>query len=343
MTANLIHLSRTLRRSPASAGAAILTLSLTLGAAASILAIADAVLLTPPPFLNPGALVALGEAPLDEPAAQPRAVRFATFDAWRERAGSLAAIEAMDGTNLTVTGLGPAERVSATDVTAGFLPLLGVAPVRGRAFTEDDLGQPVAMISAEFWRSRLGTAQDVVGRALVLGGRPHTIVGVLPEGFVFALNPSDIWRPLPLTRAGASAGNHVVRPVARLARGVSPSDLSTALDDISREAAVPASAVATPLSAAIAGDAPRAIAILAGAAVLAMLIAFANLAGLLIVRSLDRRRELAVRSALGADRSAVVWQLLRESSALVLLGIAGGVLLASWWTPAVAALVLEQF
>jgi putative ABC transport system permease protein len=343
MTANLILLSRTLKRSPASAGAAILTLSLTLGAAASILAIVDAVLLTPPPFVNPDALLTLGEAPLGEPAAQPRAVRFATFEAWRERAASLATIEAMDGTNLTLTGLGPAERISATDVTAGFLPLMGVAPIRGRRFTEDDLGQPVAMISAEFWRNRLGASQDVIGRALVLGGRPHTIIGVLPEGFFFALNPSDVWRPLPVTQAGASASGYVVRPVARLAGGVSPSNLSAALDDVSRKGAVPAYAVATPLSAAIAGDAPRAIAILAGAAALAMLIAFANLAGLLIVRSLDRRRELAVRSALGANRSAIARQLLLESAALVTLGIAGGILLASWWTPALAALTLEQF
>lgn len=343
MVSNLIPLSRTLRRSPASAGAAILTLSLTLGATASILAIVDAVLLTPPPFANPDALVTLGEAPIAEPAAMPRAVRFATFDKWRERSGSLATIEAMDGTNLTLTGLGPAERISATDVTAGFLPLLGVAPTRGRAFTEDDLGQPVAMVSAEFWRARLGATPDVIGRSLVLGGRPHTIIGVLPESFFFALNPSDVWRPLPLTRARASESGYVVRPLARLASGVSPSNLSATLDDISRTAAVPANAVATPLSSAIAGDAPPAIALLGGAAALAMLIAFANLAGLLIVRSLDRRRELAVRSALGAGRFEITRHLLLESAALVAIGIAGGILLAAWWTPAVAALALEQF
>jgi predicted permease len=343
MTATLIHLARTLRRSPASAGAAILTLSLTLGAAATILAIVDTVLLTPPPFVNPDALVTLGETPVAEPAAQPRAVRFATFDAWRERAGSLAAIEAMDGTNLTLTGLGPAERISATDVTAGFLPLLGVAPVRGRAFTEDDLGQPVAMITTVFWRNKLGATPDVVGQSLVLGGRPHTIIGVLPEDFFFALNPSDVWRPLPVPRARASAGGYLVRPVARLADGVSPSNLAGALDDISRKAAVPAYALATPLSAAITGDASRAIAILAGAAAVALLIAFANLAGLLIVRSLDRRRELAVRSALGAGRGEIARQLLLESAGLVAFGIAGGILLAAWWTPPLAALALEQF
>src|SRR5881628_1847642 len=101
MLVDLLHLSRSLRRSPASAVAAVLTLSLTLGAGASIFAVVDAVLLTPPPFANPDALVVLGETPIDHPAAPPRTVSYATFEAWRERAGSLAAIEASDGTNLT--------------------------------------------------------------------------------------------------------------------------------------------------------------------------------------------------------------------------------------------------
>src|SRR5687767_7812625 len=103
MLIDLLHLSRNLRRSPASAVAAVLTLSLTLGAAASIFAIVDAVLLTAPPFTNPHALVIVGETPIDEPTAAPGAVRYDTFEAWREHAGSLASIEAFDGTNLTLT------------------------------------------------------------------------------------------------------------------------------------------------------------------------------------------------------------------------------------------------
>src|SRR5437762_6713626 len=105
MRLDLLHLSRSIRRSPASAAAAILTLSLTLGAGASIFAVVDAVLLTPPPFTNPDALVTVGETPIDEPAAVPRTVSYATFEAWRERAGSLATIEASDGSNVTLTVL----------------------------------------------------------------------------------------------------------------------------------------------------------------------------------------------------------------------------------------------
>jgi len=170
MLADLLHLSRNLRRSPASAVAAVLTLSLTLGAGASIFAVVDAVLLTPPPFTSPNALVTVGETPFDEPAAAPRAVSFATFEAWRERAGLLATIEAFDGTNLTLTGLGPAERVSASDVTPGFLKLLGVAPMRGRTFDLNDLGSPVVIVSHAFWRGRLAADPNVIGRQIVLGG-----------------------------------------------------------------------------------------------------------------------------------------------------------------------------
>src|SRR5438093_9372461 len=174
MLVDLLHLSRNRSRSPASAGAAILTLSLTLGAGASIFAVVHALLLTPPPFKNPDALVTVGETPIDGPAAAPRAVRYATFEAWRERAGSRAVLEAVDGTNLTLTELGAAERVSANDVTPGFLTLLGVPAVRGRMFDLDDVGQPVVVISYAFWQGKLAADPGVIGRRVVLGGVAHT-------------------------------------------------------------------------------------------------------------------------------------------------------------------------
>jgi predicted permease len=344
MLVDLLHLSRTVRRSPASAVAAVSTLSLTLGVGASIFAVVDAVLLTPPPFTNPDALVTVGETPIDEPtAAAPRAVSYATFEAWRDRAGSLAAIEAFDPTNLTLTELGAAERVSASNVTSGFLTLLGVTPALGRAFNLDDVGRPVAVVSHAFWRAKLAADPDIIGRRLVLGGQAHAIVGVLPEQFFFALNECDVWRPFPVTPAQAARSGYRVRVVARLARTVSPMDFGVALDDVSRTSSPPARVVATRVATAIAGDATMTLGLLAGAAAVAMLIAFTNLAGLLIVRSMDRRRELAVRSALGARRSQIARQLLLEAEVLVAIGTVGGVLLALWMTPAVGRLALEQF
>ena len=342
MRLDLLYVARSIRRSPASAGAAVLTLSLTLGAGASIFAVVHAVLLTPPPFKDPEALVILGESPVDGPTAG-RAVRYATFEAWRERAGSLAALEAIDGTNLTLTEAGAAERLSANDVTPGFLALLGITPALGRSFAPDDVGRPIAIVSSEFWRRKLGADRDVIGRQIVLGGQPHAIVGVLPERFVFELNPSDIWRPLPLTLAQAARTGYRVSAVARLTATASPPVLAAALDDVSRDSSPPARVVAVPIAVAISGDAARTLNLLAGAAALALLIAFTNFAGLLVVRSIDRRQELAIRRALGARDADIAKQLVLEAQALVAVGIVAGVLLALWTTPTVARLALEQF
>src|SRR4030095_2646705 len=146
----------------------ILTLSLTLGAGASIFSSVDAVVLTPPPFSRPDRLVTIGEVPLDDPAATPRTVRYATFEAWRERAGALARLVAIDGTNLTLTGLGPAERVTATNVTPDYLTLLGVTPALGRSFDDDDVARPVVIVSHRFWRGKLAGGRNVIGRGLVV-------------------------------------------------------------------------------------------------------------------------------------------------------------------------------
>jgi putative ABC transport system permease protein len=343
MRTDLFHLSRILRRSPASAVAAILTLSLTLGAAASIFAVVDAVLLTPPPFANPRSLVTAGEVPMDAPAASPRAVTYATFESWRQRGEPLAAIEAFDGTNFTLSRLGAAERVSANDVTPRFLTLLGVAPALGRTFDLDDVGRRVVIVSDAFWRGKLAADPGVIGRQLVLGGQTHTIVGVLPGGFFFALDAGDLWRPLQVTPAQAARTGYRVRVVARLAPAVSPRQLQDALDEVSRQSSPAAQAVVTPIATAVAGGATGTLGLLGGAAGLALFMAFMNLAGLLAARSIDRRRELAVRTALGARQSEIAWQLALEAEALALMGIIGGVLLAWWMTPEVGRLALEQF
>ena len=163
MKLDLLHLLRTLRRSPASALAVVVTLSLTLGASAAIFAVLDAVVLTPPPFTDPGAVVSLGEIPLDDQGSAPRVVPYGTFTAWRDRAGSMAGLEASDGTNLTLTGLGAAERVNGANVTPGFFTLLGVHPALGRGFESADLGRPVVMVSHRFWRTKLASDPGAPG------------------------------------------------------------------------------------------------------------------------------------------------------------------------------------
>jgi predicted permease len=324
-----------------------LTLSLTLGTGASIFAVVDAVLLTPPPFADPDALVAVGENLPGDPASASRPVTYGTLEAWRERAGPLAAIEGSDGTHLTLTEIGAAERVHVIDVTPGFLPLLGVAPALGRTFEASDLSQPVVILTHSFWRAKVGADRAAVGRQLVLGGRAHTIVGVLPEQFLFPLDQVDVFRPLPLPAADpadplARAGFRV-GVLARLARNASPQDLTAALSEVSQRASPPAQVVTTPLAVALARGSASTLGLLGGAAALAFLIAFANLAGLLLVRSVDRRRELAVRTALGARPAEIARQLILEAETLVAIGIAGGVLLALWLTPVVGRMALQQF
>ena len=342
MWLDLLHVVRLLRRSPASAAATVLTLCLTLGAGASIFAVVDAILLTPPPFVDPDSLVTVLEAPENDPAAPPRPLAFATFEAWRDRAGARATLEATDGTNLTLTGAGAAERVRAVNVTPGYFKLLGVSPARGRDFDDSDVARPVVILGDGFWRTRLGSDPGVLGRELVLNGQSHTVVGVLPPP-QSAVSDREIWRPFPVAPAQAVATGFRVGVIARLAGDMTAADLAQALNGVSRLASPPSRAVATPIATAMTGAVSQMLTLLAGAGALAMLIAFANLGGLLTVRGIDRRRELAVRSALGARPMQIARHLLFEAQVLVLLGIAGGVVLAVWLTPLVARLALEQF
>jgi len=256
MLLDLLHLFRTLRRSPASAAAAVLTLTLTLGAGAAIFAVVDAVLLTPPPFRDPESLVILGEQPIADPTAEPRTVTYATFEAWRERARSLATLEAGDGTNFTLTGFGAPERVNATYVTPGFLPLFGVTPAQGRLFGADDVTQRVVIVSDRFWRGKLGGDADVIGRGVVLGGQTYTIVGVLPSQLRSAFD-RDFWIPSQTTPAQAIRGGQRVGVNARLAPGTTPDDLAAALNEVSRNSVPPARVQVTKMATASTARASR--------------------------------------------------------------------------------------
>jgi len=342
MWLDILHVFRLLRRSPASAAATVLTLSLTLGVGASIFGVVDAILLTPPPFADPDALARILETPENDPAAPPRAVTYATFEAWRDRAGSRATLEAIDGTNLTLTGVGAAVRVNALNVTPGYFRLLGVSPARGRDFDQSDVARSVVIIGDGFWRAKLGTDPGVLSRELVLNGVSHTIVGVLPP-LQSGTTDRELWRPFPVAPGQAAQNGVSVGVVARLADDMTTADLSRALDDVSRMSTPPSRAMVTPIATTLTGGAAQPLTLLAGAGALAMLIAFANLGGLLTVRAIDRRRELAVRSALGAQRMQIARHLLLEAQVLVVIGIVGGVVLAIWLTPVVARFALEQF
>ena len=343
MRLDLLHVWRAIRRAPASALAAVLTLALTLGVGAAILALVNALILRPPPFADPDSLFTVQQVAADDPTASPRAVDYGIFAAWRARAAALAGLEAADDTNVTITGLGAAERTGARTVTPGFLALLGVSPILGRSFEPGDVGQPVVIVSHAFWRGKLSGDPSVIGRQLTIGGRGHTIVGVLPQRFAFGLDNRPLWRPMPLTEAQASRVGFRVAVLARLRDGGSAAELARTLNEIAPAAGPRLQVTTTPVRRALAGDVPALLGPLAAAAALVVLVAFANLAGLVVVRAIDRARELAVRRALGGRPLDVVRPLLLEAWLLVALGTAGGVLLAAWLTPAVANLALERF
>ena len=330
------------RQGRASAAAAVVTLSLTLGVGTSILALVQGVLLTPPPFSDPERLVLIEEAPVGDVLAPPRRATYGTFERWRESAGSAATLEGFDGTNLTLTGLGSAERLTANDVTPGFLRQLGVGAALGRSFESADVGQPHVIVSHAFWRAKLGSDPSAIGRKIALGSVSYAIIGVLPESFLFELNPADVWRLIPDNRSPEFLAGYLVGVVARLADNVPSRSLADALDRVSATSNPAARVAITPIATAVAGSAPRTLGMLGAGAAAAVLIAFVNLASLLVVRTIDRQQEIAIRKALGASPVLIARTVLIETQALVALGVVGGTLLALRLTPALARLALEQ-
>jgi len=329
--------ARVVRVGPAGSAAAILTIGLTIGVGTAIFAVVDRILLTPPPYRDPDALVTIGEVTRDAPTTAPRPVTAGTFAEWRRSHGSLfAALEAFDPTNLTLSGLGLPERISATIATPDFFAMLGVTPIEGRTFTERDRGVPVVIIAESFQRSHFSAA-DALGRSIVLNGQPHEIIGILPPAFTFGLDRSEVWLPMP-----AVADTDRLRVVGRLAASSTPASTAVALNSASANTPATMRFVVTSLRSALTGSAAVALPAVLAAACLAVVLAMLNLAGLLLARLLDRQREFAVRAALGARKRDLLGEVLAEAHVLVTSGAALGILLASTLTPIAGRLVTEQ-
>ena len=333
------HMSRALRKSPGFTAVAVLTLGLGIGANTAIFSVIESVLLRPLPYREPAALVEIWNTYLPQfPQAPLSPGDFQDFQRAANSFSEMACyVDIPQGFNLT--GDGEAQRVEARFATSGFLSLLGVKPVVGRAFTppEDKVGNPpVVMVSHRMWQSRFGSDASVVGRTVMLDGRDYTVVGVLPAAF--RLGPTtDVW--MPFGEYGDDLTSHLHHPcnvVGRLKGGVSVRQAQAELVTLNRqeERAFPDThknwgMLVQPLEDASAAKMRLALLVLFSAVGLVLLVACANIVNLLLARNAARKKEIALRVALGASHTRLLRQLLTESILLSLLGGLLGILLAS--------------
>jgi putative ABC transport system permease protein len=329
---------RSLARAPGYSAVVVAILAVAIGATTAIYSVVDAVLLRPLPFRDPERLVLLWEK---EPAFAEMSVAYPNFVDWRDQARSFEGIAAFRTESFNLGGVDRPERVEGLRASAGFFRILGITPVLGREFTPDEDrtgGAPVALVTDELWRSRFGASGTIVGRRIVLEGVPHTVVGVLPPGFRFGRPLYSVVVPTgQIDPKQIDRGDHPgLFGVARLRPGVTLAQARSEMESIGRaiaeryKDAKDTLPVVAPMHEQVVRDIRAKLVLLMAAAAFVLLIAVANVANLSLARGVTRRRELAIRAALGSGRGRLVRQLLVENAVVALAGGALGVLLATW-------------
>ena len=356
--ADVRYALRVITRTPSFAVAVIAVLALGIGANTAIFSIVNAVLLRPMPFEDPERLVRLFHTPPQNafPGMRTFSLSPANFYDWQSAAQSFEGMAMYRFRQFALTGTGQARSVVAGAVGAGFFDVVRARPALGRVFRpEEDTqgGRHVVILSEGFWKSELGGAADVIGRTLKLDGEAYTIVGVMPARMSvesWAVMARDIWVPMALSdEQRAVRENHNQQAIARLKPNVDLGRAQSELDLIASrlEREYPKEnagwgAVIIPLQELIVGDIRTSLVMLLGAVALVLLIACANVGNLLFTRALTRRKEIAIRSALGAGRGRVFQQLLIEALVLAAAGGALGLLFAHTALASAAALLANQ-
>jgi putative ABC transport system permease protein len=356
--ADLRYAFRVLSRAPSFAIAVVAVLALGIGANTAIFTIVNAVLLRPLPFEAPDRLVRLFHVPPQAtfPGIRRFSVSPANFFDWKRDARLFDSMAIYRPRRFTLAGGGNGESVQAGAVGADFFHVTRSRPSMGRVFLpeEDSPGSGrVVILSDRFWRSHVGASADAVGRTLTLDDQVYTVVGVMPARFsvmAWGVAASDIWVPIAFTDAErALRDNHNQAVVARLKPGVTVAQAQSEMDAISRrlerdypQANTGWGAGLVSLQEVLVGNIRTSLVMLLAAVALVLLIACANVGNLLFTRALGRRKELAIRAALGAGRARVFQQLLVEALLLAAAGGAAGLLLGRACLTAGAALLSHQ-
>ncbi len=350
---DLRYAFRTLRKSPAFTAVALLTLALGIGATTAIFTVVNAVLLRPLPYSEPDRVVQIRPSWTNQPDGNLSPAEYLDV---RDKLAVASAMGSYAFGSLNITGDGEPERVSAGFVTAEVIPAFGVEPAMGRGFTqaEEEQGSLFVVLSDGFWRRRFGADPDILGATIIASDTTWEVVGVMPPGFalpeeIVSGQEMALYAPIGLEPSQVdNRGSHFLSGVARLKPGVS---VEIGHDAVQRLGAwmveefpedyppdMRFEISALPISEQVVGNVRPALLVLLGAVGFVLLIVCANMANLLLARADSRRREFALRAAMGADRSRIVRQLLVESTALAAIGGLLGLGLARWGTDLLIAL-----